>query len=428
MSDTTNLRTEIFTPDDAAPGGRFATWLDAEGIGFHDPTFDPEDVPTFLTAYQADQRVLWGVHDDSQRPEALGAGYPVGTYGTMVHPLNVGGSQIDAHQITAVSVRTSHRRKGILRGMMTRDLREAKERGLALAVLTASEATIYGRFGFGCATFTQSVEVDVRERFEVTAPATGTTTLVGRDHTVALVERVFTAFHAATFGSVGRQYAYARRASGEWGRERPVEDRAVRTAVHFDASGEPTGYVAYKFAGWDTTPYTMKVVDLVAVTPSAYLELWRYLGSLDLVQVVTWDEARRDDALPWALRDRRCYRVKGTEDVLWVRLLDVVAALTARSYGADGSVVLRVLDDLGLVDGTYALEVADGTPTVTRAAAGGEPDATVTVNALGSLYLGGVRASALSAAGGLTDHTGAAVGQLDALFGLARDPYCITHF
>ncbi|MFC3299089.1 GNAT family N-acetyltransferase [Arthrobacter agilis] len=426
-----DLHTEIFTPaadEDATADGRFTKWLDAEGIGFHEGTFDPEDIPTYLAAYRADQRVLWGVHDRAQPAEALGADHPVATYGTMVHSLNVGAGLVEAHQITAVTVRSSHRRNGILRSMMTRDLGEAAERGLPLAILTASEATIYGRFGFGCATFTQSVEVDVRERFEVTAPRTGTTTLVAREHAVRLAQQIFDGFHASTFGSVDRQYAYPRRASGEWGRERPIEDRNVRFAVHYDATGTPAGYVSYRFAGWETTPYTMKIVDLVASTPSAYLELWRYLGSLDLVQVVTWDGARRDDALPWSLRDRRCYSVKGTDDVLWVRMLDVPAALGARSYRGSGRIVLDVLDPLGIAGGSFVLTVVDGVAQVEHVDTAAAPDATLTVNALGSLYLGGVQASALAAAGALTAHADDAVDLLDTLFGLPQEPYCITHF
>ncbi|THJ67402.1 GNAT family N-acetyltransferase [Arthrobacter echini] len=426
---TPDLRTEVFglAPDeDASTGGRFAQWLDAESIGFHDGTQDPEDIAQFLEAYRNDRRVLWSVHDDAQPAGALG--YPVGTYGTMAHTMNVGASHIEAHQITAVSVRASHRRRGILRSMMTRDLREAKDRGTPLAILTASEATIYGRFGFGSATFTQSVEVDVSERFEITAPASGTTTLVAREHAVRLAEDIFASFHAGTFGSVGRQYAYARRASGEWGRERPVEDRSVRMAVHYDAAGAPTGYVSYRFAGWEKTPRTMKVVDLVASTPSAYLELWRYLGSLDLVQVVTWDEAPRDDVLPWALRDRRGYSVKATDDVLWLRMLDVPAALEARSYRGSGSLVLEVLDDLGLAAGSFALSVSDGVARVRSVEDGSGADITLSVNALGSLYLGGVHAATLAAAGGLSAADAAAVELLDTLFGRSREPYCITHF
>ncbi|MHA7208063.1 GNAT family N-acetyltransferase [Arthrobacter sp. MDT1-65] len=428
---TPDLQTDTFTPgadEDASADGRFAKWLDAESIGFHEGTLDPEDLVHYLAAYQADGRVLWGVHDRAQPAEALGADQPVATYGTMVHPLNVGAAQLDAHQITAVTVRTTHRRRGILRSMMMRDLREAKDRGLPLAILTASEATIYGRFGFGCATFTQSIEVDVRERFEITAPAAGTTTLVAREHAVALAERIFDEFQAVTFGSVARQYAVARRVSGEWGRERPVVDRAVRMAVHYDDAGEPVGYVSYRFAGWETTPYTMKVMDLVASTPSAYLELWRYLGSLDLVERITWDGARRDDVLPWALRDRRCYQVKGTDDVLWVRLLDVPAALGTRSYRGSGRIVLDVVDDHGLVDGTYLLSVVDGAAQVAPAEAAAAPDATLTANALGSLYLGGVQASTLAEAGGLIAHADDAVTLLDSLFGRPQEPYCITHF
>ncbi|MHA7238839.1 GNAT family N-acetyltransferase [Arthrobacter sp. TMS1-12-1] len=425
------LTTEIFTPaadEDATTEGRFAKWLDVESIGFHEETVDPEDLPQYLAAYRADRRVLWGVHDSAQPAEALGAGHPVATYGTMVHPLNVGAAQIDAHQITAVTVRTSHRRNGILRSLMMRDLREAKDRGLPLAILTASEATIYGRFGFGCATFTHSIEVDVRERFEVTAPRTGTTALVAGEHAVNLAEKIFDGFQAVTFGSVGRQYAVSRRVTGAWGRDRPVEDRAVRMAVHYDAAGQPAGFVSYRFAGWETTPYTMKIVDLVAATPSAYLELWRYLGSLDLVERITWDGARRDDALPWALRDRRCYQVKGTDDVLWVRLLDVPAALGKRSYRGSGTVVLELLDDHGIADGVYVLTVVDGVGQVERADAAAVPDVTLTVNALGSLYLGGVQASRLEAAGGLTTHADGAVDVLDTLLGRPQDPYCITHF
>ncbi|KNC18891.1 hypothetical protein AC792_09230 [Arthrobacter sp. RIT-PI-e] len=429
--DRRDLRTESFTPgpaDDTSAEGRFATWLNAEGIGFNDPFMDPEDLPAMLRVFTEDRRELRGVHDDAQPAEAMGVDFPGATYGTMVHALNVGRTQLDVHQITAVTVRASHRRRGILRSMITEDLSGAKERGLPLAILTASEATIYGRFGFGCATFTQSIEVDVQERFEITAPPTGTTTLVAREHAARLAGEVFDRFQHSTFGSVGRQSSYPRRASGEWGRERPTEDRAARMAVHYDADGEPAGYVSYRFAGWDTTPRTTKLVDLVAATPSAYLELWRYLGSLDLVQRITWDDARRDDPLPWALRDRRCYQVKGTDDVLWVRVLDVVAALRARSYRGSGRVVVAVEDALGLVDGSYALSVADGVAEVEPAGATAVPDATVTANALGSLYLGGVQASVLAAAGALTAHADDVVDLLDTLFGVPQEPYCITHF
>ncbi len=426
-----SLETRIFAvaaDDDATSAGRFARWLNAENTGFHDPRVEEGDLPAYIEAFSTDRRVMWGVHDSARVEHSLGVDAPVATYGSMVNGLNVGGGRIlDAHLITAVTVQASHRRKGILRGMITRDLTEAAGRGHAVAVLTASEATIYGRFGFGCATFEYGVEVDVRERFALISPPTGHTTLIAPEHGVALSAEIFQRFQARTPGSVGRQFAYPRRASGIWGRDRPVEDRAVRMAVHYDDDGTPAGYVSYRFLGWDTEPYTMKIVDLVASTDSAYRELWRYLGNLDLVQRITWGGAPGNDPLPWALHDRRCYRHTGTEDVLWVRLLDVVTALEARPYSGDGRLVLDVTDTLDLVGGTYVLTVVNGAAVVERVAAAASPDVTLDVAALGSLYLGGVAPSVLAAAGRLTAADDVVV-LLDQLFAAPVGPHCITHF
>ena len=92
------------------------------------------------------------------------------------------------------------------------------------------------------------------------------------------------------------------------------------------------GYVAYKFSGWDTKPYTMEVIDLVAATESGYLELWQFLGSIDMIQRVTWAEAPVDDPLTWALEDPRCIESAENADMLWLRILDTVKALGARRY------------------------------------------------------------------------------------------------
>ncbi|MUK02890.1 hypothetical protein GM708_13705 [Vibrio cholerae] len=134
------------------------------------------------------------------------------------------------------------------------------------------------------------------------------------------------------------------------------------------------------------------------------------------------------DPLPWALRDRRSYQVKGTDDVLWIRLLDVVEALSRRSFRGSGRLVLEVSDDLGLVGGSYVLTVVDGVAEVVQVDAATAPDASLSVNALGSLFLGGVTASSLSAAGALTARSEDAVDLLDELFGRPEEPYCITHF
>ena len=94
------------------------------------------------------------------------------------------------------------------------------------------------------------------------------------------------------------------------------------------------GYVSYKFGGWSSTPYTMEVVDLVAATRAAYLELWQYLGAIDLVERVTWDEAPVDDPLPWALKDPRCVEASDGPG-------HALAADPGRAQGPGGPALLR---------------------------------------------------------------------------------------
>ncbi len=429
---STELRLEKFqvtTEEDTSPGGRFANWIDAVRIGFFESRAEPEDLPAVVTALSADARTLVGVHDDAPGALSIDGAVPVATYASMRNTLNAGGPEpLPAHLITSVTVRPSHRRRGLLRRMMTEDLQDAAAAGVPVALLTASEATIYGRFGFGCATFTSSVTVDVRERFAVLGTPTGRTELAEPAEVPALAGAVFARFHERTKGSVGRQYAYAKRVSGQWGRERPVEDKAVRTAVHYDDAGNAVGYVAYRFEGWSKEPYTVSILDLVAGTEESYLALWRYLGSLDLIQEITWDGAAVDDPLPWALADRRCYRVTGHEDVLWVRLLDVAQALEGRGYRSSGRLVFEVSDALGLAGGTYQLTVTGGRGRVERVASDSDVDVVLDIAALGSLYLGGVSPAALVGAGLVEQRTEGAIELLNDLFRDAENPYCITHF
>lgn len=426
------IRIETFTvgPDtDTSAEGPLAAWFEGVSFGFHEGRLEIEDLPKLAEAYASDRRILWGAYDDNPGPHAWNPRIPVATYGTMVNSLNVGGGRfLDAHLVTAVTVRPTHRRRGLLRRMITADLQGAADRGHAIAALTASEATIYGRFGFGTATHTTSIEVDVRERFAVTSAPYGRMEVVEADAAVGITQEVFAGFHARSRGSIGRQFAYARRSAGLWGDDRPQPDKALRTAVHYDDDGRPDAFVSYSFAGWEKTPYTMRVKDLVAVSDAAYLELWRYLGSLDLIERVTFGMAPVQDPLPWALADRRCRELKSDEDALWLRILDPVEALGQRHYDHDGALSLSIRDALGHAEGPFQLTVANGVGTVRKLDDGAETDISLDVSALGSLYLGGVDAEILAAAGNLTERSPGGAEQAAKLFAVAREPYCITHF
>ena len=314
---------------------------------------------------------------------SLAADIPVATFATLRKDLNVGyGRQLEAQLITAVTVRGTHRRQGLLRRMMTEDLAGSKADGLAMAALTASEASIYGRFGFGVATFERSIKVDTGPRFRLRHTPTGSVEIADRKVLLELAPGVFERVHRVTPGSIVRQDAYRQRSSGTLGRD-GAEDESIRCALHYGADGDVDGYVAYKFAGWDSKPYTMEVIDLVAATDSGYLELWQFLGSIDLIERVTWAEAPVDDPLTWALEDPRCIESSENADMLWLRVLDTVKALGARHYSSDGRLVLRVSDTLGLAGGTFTLTVSGGEPTVAAAPEGAEPDLSLDVADLG---------------------------------------------
>ena len=135
------------------------------------------------------------------------------------------------------------------------------------------------------------------------------------------------------------------------------------------------------------------------------------------------------DPLQWAMADRRGFKVTGEDDGLWLRVLNPVVALEARSYEADGEVRIAVADPLGIAGGVFVLSVRDGVATVTSDDSKDAPsDVAMDVAALGSLYLGGVRVDALARTGQVTATSPAALHVLDALLAHREQPYCVTHF
>lgn len=408
---------------------RCAAWVQAVSHGFHQHRRDDDYIAKTLRAYRTDHRELTGVYINGEVPEhAVGPEVPVATYATMRKSLNIGfGRQLESNLVTAVTVRGTHRRKGLLRGMITADLAGAKDDGLAMAALTASEGSIYGRFGFGVATFERSIKVDTGPRFRLRGLATGTVEVADPAVLLDVAPQVFDHVQRVTPGSVDRQEYYRLLASGAIGHD-GKPDTGVRSALHYDASGTPDGYVSYRFKGWDAKPYTMEIVDLVAGTNAAYLDLWRFLGSIDLIDQVTWAEAPVDDPLTWALEDPRCIDSSDVRDMLWLRILDVPAALSARRYPVAGKLVMEVSDTLGMAGGTWALESDGGAAAAVTEASGREPDLCMDVADLASIYLGAVSPVTLTAAGRMSEGKPGAAFAAQQLFAVERPAHCLTHF
>ena len=402
---------------------RLLGWFEAVSRGFHQGRVS-DDFRTHARRHLvADDVTLRGVW--REQPTLGSDRIPVATFSSFDKTINVGPGLLPLHMITDVTVSPTHRRRGLLRRLMTDDLQEAADRGLPLAALTVSEGSIYGRFGFGLATRQRHLEVDASSRFALRTPVdAGHVELLEPEEAWPSVRQVFEAFHASTRGSVARPSFYEVILTGVYDFEQGP-DRKLRAAVHVGADGTPDGYVLYTPTERPDQPRTATVRDLVALDPQVYLRLWRFLADLDLVAQVSWKEAPVDDPLAWALVDPFVVKVVRDTDLLWVRVLDVPVALEARAWGADGEVVLEVEDDLGHAAGRWQVTTAGGRATVRRTSA--SPTLHLAADTLGSLYLGGVGVGVLAASGRIVGDADA-VQTWAAMADVGPAPYCITGF
>ena len=424
FDDDYEIRTFPAAIDDPATDA----WFAACTLGFHGSLSTPEVAAGDARRAVADDRVLTGVYRREPQTDTVDADdWPVATYETFGKTLHVGGGALlPAHLISGVTVQPTHRRRGILRRMITDDLDRAAKAGLAVAALTASEGTIYRRFGFGPALRERAVTIDVRRPVTLIGEPSGTVELVPVARLESIARDVFERFHTRTPGSLDRHAGAWNHSLGLATGDDQKPDRSLRGVVHRASSGEIDGYATYRVTDKERET-VLDVVDLVSATDDAYLGLWRLLLSVDLVTSVTWGGAPIDDPLVHALTDNRVYGVRHEEDHVWFRLLDVPAALSARPYAADGVVTIAVSDDLGHATGTYRLTSEGGTGTVKRAAVR-RADVELDVATLGALWLGGVDPVTLAAAGLVRERRAGAVQTLRSLLRPERPVYGITYF
>ncbi|MFI2607308.1 GNAT family N-acetyltransferase [Kitasatospora sp. NPDC018619] len=315
-----------------------------------------------------------------------------------------GGAVVAADAITNVTVSATHRRRGLLSAMMRRDLAAAVERGRAVAVLMASEFNIYGRFGFGPATYGGGLDIELSRTRGLREGLPGVPG--GRIDFVTMAEvrelgaGLYERWRLTQPGAIERDDLWWRRTVGEV-RVPGSDFKEPFAAVHRDADGTVTGLVLYRIdAKWDGgyPDGTLSVDEFIALDLPTAVELWRFVMSVDWMARITASRLGPDDPLPLLLQDPRAATPhKANTDELWVRVLDVEAAFGARRYGAPGRVVLEVDDKLGYASGRWALEVADdGTGRCTRTT--DDADLALGAAQLGSLFLGAETAPRLAAA------------------------------
>lgn len=420
-------RTFRTTSDQIDDNPEFRAWWQAVHLGFHQGLAQNETIEWTLRQSVADNWQLRGVYDTDLPAEALSSDVPIGTFVSFDKTLNVGaGKLLPIHLISEVTVRPTHRRRGILRTMMTEDLTGARDAGHCLAALTATEATIYGRFGFGPATYLQRIRVDTGRDFQLRHATTGRVELTDQETMGRIAPEIYARFHERVYGSIGRKHLYAEERAGLFDHNEEKRNRKVRNSLHFDDQGRPDGFVSYSVNDTESGKITINVLDLCAVGGQAELALWEFLGAIDLVQQVTWREAPVDHSLKWALVNQRGYHEESMADRLWLRVLDPIGALQGRAYaGGELSLTMQIEDRMGLADGRFRVDVADGAATVTPTDA--EPDVELGAEELASLYLGGVDPGALAVAGRVRGSEDA-IGRLRALFAGFGSPWTNTMF
>ncbi|MFF4105339.1 GNAT family N-acetyltransferase [Streptomyces sp. NPDC001903] len=347
--------------------------------------------------------------------------------------LSVPGADLPCPGLTFVSVAPTHRRRGVLTALMDEQLRRTGAEGSPVAALWASESAIYGRFGYGSATQGATIEIDSTRPLALRIdPDPRPLRLLDPREALAVIGP----YHeAARAGRAGRPTRDAERWNESWLSEQDEEDEELsppRIIVLGDPGQPIAGYVLYRTkhesdGGPARSPGLVRVDELEADTPAVAAALWDCLAGLDLTgKVSAWGRPLDDPLLRFAA-DRDQVRITAQFPALWLRLVDVRAALTRRSWAAPVEVVLELADvRLPANAGRFRLKAGPGGATYDPA--GAPADLELEVRDLAACYLGGTRVAELVAAGLVAERTPGAAAALDAALHTPLLPHTADEF
>ena len=355
----------------------------------------------------------------------------VGLSGTFTFRMTTPGGEVGAAGVTLVGVMPTHRRRGILRLMMTRLFEQARERGEPVAILWASEAAIYQRFGYGLGDPPER-DRGAKDKIVFARPieSIGQVRIVDRDEAAERFIPIFEARRAVTPGMLNRVDAKWRLQllnDAEWMRQ----GNGTKVLALLEVDGEARAYVVYRIkSDWDShgPKSVVTVMELIGLDAVAEQALWQWVFSIDLVGVVrTWRGPYPHPLQLMVTEPRRL--ALSVNDAMWLRIIELPAALEGRSYRGPGSVVFEVTDDFCPWNaGTWQLSVpeADGVASVTGTRAA--PDLSMDIRDLAAVYLGAFNFAQLAAAGRVKECRPGALAAADALFATPTTPWNSTMF
>ncbi len=340
-----------------------------------------------------------------------------------------GGAIIKNAGVTAVTVSGTHRRQGILRGMMDRLMKQERDKGQPVASLWASESIIYGRYGYGIAIQHENFVIDTRKAAIKNMPEVpGKIRFVSGDVAAKVLPFAWEAAVQSNVGVPRRDDASwdhfmmdVNSSSGGWGKP---------WLIVYEEDGKPLGYAKYSLKELhvfgEQTHGLVKADQVIHSSSASHAALWNHLLNVDLYDTLSTWCSPSDDSLPWMLEDQRQLERKPYDGV-WYRMLDIAEALSTRTYLAEGSLVFEVEDEYvpewgGRFELTGGPDGATCLPTTKSA------DITLPTASLATIYLGGARLSDLERAGRVEENTDGSIALADAMFATVRAPWCPMMF
>lgn len=336
-----------------------------------------------------------------------------------------GGRTVPCAGVTAVGTLPTHRRRGLSRTLIRRQIEELHEEGTPLAYLWASEAVIYQRFGYGIGALSGAFKIRTHATdFVRPHEPQGRIGLLDKAAAMKILPDIYERVRPTRPGMIDRPALWLEHTFRDDAHERGGAS-PLYFAVYEDPEG-PQGYVVYSIKeNWgphDGPQHELRIDELVAGTEDTYASLWRYCFDVDLVRTVVGWKRPVDELLLYMLLEPRALGFQ-IRDATWLRLVDVARSLEARGYSHEGRLVLEVRDEFApWNDGTYELE--GGPDGATCRPGGAAPDLSMRVEDLAAAYLGAVSFRQLSSAGRVTERNPGALISADAMFSSAVAPWC----
>jgi predicted acetyltransferase len=339
--------------------------------------------------------------------------------------LTVPGGVVRSAGLTVVGVLPTHRRRGILRRMMRAQLDDVHRRGEPVGYLWASEDTIYGQFGYGMGSLSGNIDVaKAHTAFAQPFESRAEFRILGETEALEPMARIYDRVRREHPGMIAR--------TTEWWRLRRLADPEHRrmgggpqNRVVMLYDGEPEGYALYRihqqFEGGSTLGH-VGVIEAIGTSPEATRDIWRFVLDIDWVARVKAVLLPLDHPLLMLSARPRELKLR-VHDGVWVRLVDVAAALAARRLGPGDPVVIELADAFCAWNaGRWRIGPAGAERTSAAA------ELACDVTALGSAYLGGFSFRQLARAGRVEERRAGALARADALFASDRAPWCPENF